>query len=145
MNATSRSIPIYRNNNSVKRARAEAIIQHDERVADYADFIFCSRLVHGIQKKQYLTHDISLRYENQALIDHIIATRRGETSTPTSASAFYDETRSRRTPGARTPPRGHSDESPQLVPSDFADLCESIDSPNDDIAEPYDMIFEMEL
>jgi len=68
-------------------------------MADYVDYCFATRLVNGMQKRQSMTHDISLRYENQALIDHIIATRQNRSSVeavfPTSGS------RSRSTPERR--------------------------------------------
>lgn len=72
----SRSIPINTNNDQSRLvARADEAFQREAAMADYVDFCFATRLVHGMQKKQSKTHDISLRYENQALIDHIIATR----------------------------------------------------------------------
>jgi hypothetical protein len=151
MRSTSRSIPISPDKESMKRARAEASIHRDEIMADFADFVFCSRLVHGIQKKQSFTHDVSLRYENQALIDHIIATRRDATSKSSfhsSRPALYDEMHARTRPGTRTPPRCESDEHMTFLPSDFAGLVESLNSDRIDgqlAAETEDMIFELEL
>jgi hypothetical protein len=129
--------------------RAEENIHRDEVLADYADFLFCSRLVDGMRKKQSFTHDISLRYENQALIDHIIATRRDETvvggGPRSSHGGGCDEIHSRRSQGARTPPRCDSGEGLlPLVPSDFAGLVESING-LPDITETDDMIFDMEI
>ena len=46
-----------------------------ERVADYRDYVFFSRLVKGIQQKQEFTQDLKCRLQNQALIDNIICTR----------------------------------------------------------------------
>jgi hypothetical protein len=46
-------------------------------MADYKDYMFFSRVVDGMQKKQNLTNDIALRNQNQTLIDHIINTRQG--------------------------------------------------------------------
>jgi hypothetical protein len=132
----------------VKRARAEANIHHDLIMADFADFVFCSRLVHGIQKKQSITHNIALRYENQALIDHIIAIRRDATSTsPNHYASVDDEIHPPTRSGTRTPPQFESDH-PTFHPSDFAGLVESIHSERIDerlLAEPDDMMFELEL
>ena len=73
----SRSIPIHPNPES-RRRHHEETLQREAALADYVDYCFASRLVHGMQKRQSYTHDISLRYENQAVIDHIIATRRDD-------------------------------------------------------------------
>jgi hypothetical protein len=72
----SRSIPIHRNGaNGTRRRSQDEALQREAAMADYVDFCFASRLVSGMQKRQSYTHDVSLRYENQAVIDHIIATR----------------------------------------------------------------------
>jgi hypothetical protein len=58
-----------------RTARAGQERNHEAIMADYVDLCFATRLVNGMQKKQSFTLDVSLRYANQALIDHIIATR----------------------------------------------------------------------
>ena len=50
--------------------------KHAEFVADYRDYIFYSRLVEGMGKKQKQTQDIDCWLENQAIIDHIVQTRK---------------------------------------------------------------------
>jgi hypothetical protein len=97
LSSPSRSIPINTNNMQARRlARADEAFEREAAMADYVDYCFATRLVNGMQKRQSMTHDISLRYENQALIDHIIATRQNRSSMeavfPTSGS------RSRTTP-----------------------------------------------
>jgi hypothetical protein len=73
----SRSIPIAskdrrENENSLTELEREDIL------ADYKDYCFYTRLVAGMSRKQQMTRDVSLRYQNQALIDHIIDTRRDD-------------------------------------------------------------------
>ena len=91
----SRSIPIHPNPES--RLPHEEALQREAALADYVDYCFASRLVHGMQKRQSYTHDISLRYENQAVIDHIIATRRDQAET----TAFSPKNRRYAAPARR--------------------------------------------
>lgn len=73
--AKTQNIPIARN---YQKAFEEQLELHQETlIADYKDYIFYSRLLEGMQEKQDKTSDRALRYENQALIDHIVRTRHG--------------------------------------------------------------------
>jgi hypothetical protein len=96
----SRSIPINTNTSQSRRlARADEAFLREAALADYVDFCFATRLVHGMQKRQTMTHDISLRYENQALIDHIIATRQSRfehLDQRSSATTVFQTTGSRK-------------------------------------------------
>ena len=79
----SQSIPIQRRGRSSLNGDYyhSQRIREEEMMADYVDYCFCERLVSGMQRKvSFQIHDVSLRYENQALIDHIIMTRRGRSS-----------------------------------------------------------------
>ena len=58
--------------------------KHAEFVADYRDYIFYSRLVEGMGKKQKQIQDINCWLENQAIIDHIVQTRKSEVFVPHS-------------------------------------------------------------
>ena len=51
------------------------------RIADYHDYVFYARVLTGISRKQEMTHNVSLRYVNQTLMDHIIRTRQGSLPT----------------------------------------------------------------
>jgi len=99
-------------------------------MADYVDFCFASRLVSGMQKRQSFTHDVSLRYENQALIDHIIATRQGR-----DMETVFFPTGDRRN-GVRAPPRSNSNEKLNGSNHHVEDETQR---------EEDDMIFDMEL
>ncbi|KAG7372532.1 hypothetical protein IV203_018675 [Nitzschia inconspicua] len=124
----SRSIPINSNNTRSRRlARAEEALEREVAMADYVDFCFASRLVHGMQQRQNRTHDVSLRYENQALIDHIIATRQSREAFPTS------ESRSRTAPERR-------DSTEKLSQAASQDDSDTSQHSGDE-----DMIFDMEL
>jgi hypothetical protein len=69
----SNSIPIAITS---KGARNEAKQQLDAaKMADFNDYLFCSRLVNGMKERQRDSCDVGLRYQNQALIDHIVCTR----------------------------------------------------------------------
>jgi hypothetical protein len=70
----SRSIPIASKDRS-EDERSLTELGHEEQLADYLDYCFYTRLVAGMSRKQRMTRDSSLRYQNQALIDHIIDTR----------------------------------------------------------------------
>jgi hypothetical protein len=70
----SRSIPIASKDRSDNESGLTELEQ-DEMLADYKDYCFYTRLVAGMSRKQRMTRDVSLRYQNQALIDHIIDTR----------------------------------------------------------------------
>lgn len=45
--------------------------EQEAKLTDYQDYLFYSRVVGGIEKQQNKTRDARLRYQNQALIDHI--------------------------------------------------------------------------
>eukprot|EP00529_Nitzschia_sp_RCC80_P035505 CAMPEP_0113487718 /NCGR_PEP_ID=MMETSP0014_2-20120614/25649_1 /TAXON_ID=2857 /ORGANISM="Nitzschia sp." /LENGTH=186 /DNA_ID=CAMNT_0000381415 /DNA_START=322 /DNA_END=885 /DNA_ORIENTATION=- /assembly_acc=CAM_ASM_000159 len=77
----SQSIPIQRRGSVGGGHHYEQRMQEEEMMADYVDYCFCERLVSGMQRKvSFQIHDVTLRYENQALIDHIIMTRRSSNS-----------------------------------------------------------------
>ena len=70
----AKSIPIAKG----MRAPKEDLLQHDIHsalIADYKDYVFYDRVVKGMRRRQDRTRDIILRYENQALIDHIVRMR----------------------------------------------------------------------
>ena len=68
----SRSIPIVK---SLIESQQSSEAEQEALLADYKDYVFYSRLITGLSQKQLHTQDVSLRYQNQALIDHIIDTR----------------------------------------------------------------------
>jgi hypothetical protein len=78
--ARSHSIPII----SSEKKDDESSAYQEAVMADYKDFVFFHRLVDGMRKKQNMTKDVQLRYENQALIDHIIRTRHENNATSSS-------------------------------------------------------------
>lgn len=50
-------------------------MSQDEAEADYKDYLFFSRVVHGISSKQQLYQDGFLRYENELSLYNILRTR----------------------------------------------------------------------
>jgi hypothetical protein len=69
--------------------RSKAITDRDEEdqhrgaiVADYQDYLFYSRIVGGMKERQDKSRSIDLRYQNQALIDHITNTRNSTLEAP---------------------------------------------------------------
>ena len=72
MNHKSQSIPITRNSIS---AREDAEQQREAMIADFKDYLFFNRLVDGMKQRQSKSRCIDLRYQNQALINHLTATR----------------------------------------------------------------------
>ena len=95
----SRSIPIAQSNR--EQTEEEADRQHNALVADYKDYCFYSRVVEGMRRQQGKTRDVALRYENQALIDHVVRTRHlpSLSQSPTSVRNFGDDS-TRRLPNA---------------------------------------------
>eukprot|EP00429_Kryptoperidinium_foliaceum_P086781 CAMPEP_0176191918 /NCGR_PEP_ID=MMETSP0121_2-20121125/4704_1 /TAXON_ID=160619 /ORGANISM="Kryptoperidinium foliaceum, Strain CCMP 1326" /LENGTH=144 /DNA_ID=CAMNT_0017530591 /DNA_START=110 /DNA_END=544 /DNA_ORIENTATION=- len=92
----SQSIPIANSNRGPTDEEAEQY--HHAMLADYKDYCFYSRLVEGMRRKQGKTKDVALRYENQALIDHIVRTRNTQaqhhstlSQSPTSVRNFGDD------------------------------------------------------
>lgn len=71
-NARSPNIPIRR---SSAKEEDDSNLCHDEVVADFRDFLFYSRIVRGMRRNQDNTKHHDLRYQNEALIDHIVYTR----------------------------------------------------------------------
>lgn len=70
---------------------------HHAMIADYKDYVFYHRIVKGMRKRQDSTRDIALRYENQALIDHIVRIRHMQEPTvphPSSIRPVDEENRS---------------------------------------------------
>jgi hypothetical protein len=134
---TSRRIPIdYRNEERI--ALAEQEMNREAIMADYVDLCFATRLVNGMQKKQSFTHDVSLRYENQALIDHIIATRQNREG---QQELLFGSRRN----SVRIPPRSNSNDKLKRPSHPYQQEEEQEDY--DSIREEDDdtMIFDMEL
>lgn len=77
------SIPITTN---TKALRDEEEEQREAMRADYQDYIFYARLVAGMKQLQDKSRSVDLRYQNQALIDHITYTRNSESIKKTSLS-----------------------------------------------------------
>lgn len=73
----SRSIPIAINSQD---ARDEEDQRRNAKMADFQDYIVYSRIVDGMKRRQSKSRCIDLRYQNQALIDHITYTRKAGTS-----------------------------------------------------------------
>jgi hypothetical protein len=125
--------------------KAEEAFLREAAFADYVDFCFASRLVHGMQKRQSMTHDISLRYENQALIDHIVATRQNRSlhRVPTLSAMAAFPTMGSRKYNRTAPERTDSNEKLR-----WSSLNDEVDVQREDTHEDEDedqMIFEMEL
>jgi hypothetical protein len=91
-----------------------------------------------MQKKQSFTHDVSLRYENQALIDHIIATRQNREG---QQELLFGSRRN----SVRIPPRSNSNDKLKRPSHPYQQEEEQEDY--DSIREEDDdtMIFDMEL
>jgi hypothetical protein len=126
--ARSHSIPIISSQNKDDESSA-----HQEAVmADYKDFVFFHRLVDGMQKKQNMTQDKHLRYQNQALIDHIIRTRHGQNTTSSSG---------------RMPAWHGSSSTANLFStvSEAVRLVNEVVNEDDFTDEEPDMIFELEI
>lgn len=91
----SQSIPISQKNRGLTEEEAE--LYHHAMIADYKDYVVYSRIVDGIRRKQGRTKDVALRYQNQALIDHIVRTRHSQgksgtlSTSPTSVRNFGDD------------------------------------------------------
>ena len=79
MNNKSQSIPITRTS---KSRTEDAELKREAMIADFKDYQFYSRLVDGIQQRQNKSRSIDLRYQNQALINHLTATRNMRISSP---------------------------------------------------------------
>jgi hypothetical protein len=75
--STPRNIPIHQESHRLLSNNEEEDHSNIKAMAaDYKDYRFFSRLVDGIRKTQESTTDMSLRIQNQALIDHLFFTRR---------------------------------------------------------------------
>jgi hypothetical protein len=92
----SQSIPIVKNNRGPTEEEVE--LHHHAMLADYKDYCFYNRVVEGMRRQQGKTKDVALRYENQALIDHIVRTRHAQaklhqplSQSPTSIRNFGDD------------------------------------------------------
>jgi hypothetical protein len=143
----SRNIPIAPQDST--SSREEAVLHHDVVRADYKDFIFFSRLVEGMQKKQDATHDIALRYQNQALIDHIIHTRRDLSSK--NNHNHPPQPQWMPAPSSLRSSAQNKNDQPQTQHSHHADLVsEAIDIVNDDLMfynegwDEEELMFEMD-
>lgn len=124
------------------------MMQQEEMFADYVDYLFCERLVNGMQRKVTFTHDVRLRYENQALIDHILATRHDKTdsingisrgSRRTNSGNNRNNTASEDVSPPSSPPPSHR---PQFW---VAREEEESSSSSSESSIEDDMIFDMEL
>jgi hypothetical protein len=71
----SASIPI---SNSIRRTSSETQLSQDEAEADYKDFLFYSRVVHGISNKQRYLQNGYLKYETQMCLNSIVNTRHAD-------------------------------------------------------------------
>ncbi|KAG7338133.1 hypothetical protein IV203_034358 [Nitzschia inconspicua] len=151
---SSGSIPIINNDNAQSRLLEIAAVEAHEREvahADYVDFCFASRLVHGIQNRQRMTHDVYLRYENQALIDHIIATRQNweDETFPVVTGGFWNNRNRHWTITTTTrPERRDSNELLQRQPSSSSSsssLRYDIGQSQQYYEDEESMIFDMEL
>lgn len=71
----SQSIPIQREELSAAEIQKGEEKRQSDLIADYQDFVFCSRIVNGMKERQKDSRRIDLRYQNQALIDHVVITR----------------------------------------------------------------------
>ena len=80
----SASIPI---SNSMRRTTSERQLSQDEEVAEYKDFLFYSRVVEGISRRQTQLKNGYLQYENQMCLAHIVRTRNADSQPKT----HYDE------------------------------------------------------
>jgi hypothetical protein len=89
----SRSIPITTVAQSASQMEEEHELEQDNMLADYRDYVFYSRLVNGISRKQESTQDRTLRYQNQALLKHIVLTRYG--TPPSNDEGCFSNNRSR--------------------------------------------------
>ena len=149
----SRSIPISNDAKGDGQSVSDHELEQDMKLADYRDFVFCSRLVDGMSRKQERTRDIALRYENQALIEHIVSTRFGTPSSPPSASYGdykYGETPSNGRHVMQTRQRNNVANCLAMrgVDTDYLDSDHRIDIERSS-AEEYsyndDLIFDLEL
>ena len=70
----SASIPI---SNSIRRTSSETQLQQEEAEADYKDYLFYSRVVHGI-RQQSLQNNGYLKYETQMCLNSIVNTRHAD-------------------------------------------------------------------
>jgi hypothetical protein len=73
MNTRSASIPISQDSRG--RTTSETQLTEDMAQADYKDFLFYSRVVHGISRNQRHLKDGYLKYENQMCLNNIVSTR----------------------------------------------------------------------
>ena len=85
MNNKTPSIPI---SNSLRRTASDHQVSQDEADADYKDYLFFSRVVHGISSKQQLYQDGFLRYENELSLHNILRTRQEASNEKPSFDAY---------------------------------------------------------
>ena len=150
----SRSIPISNDAKGDGQSASDHELEQDMKLADYRDFVFCSRLVDGISRKQERTRDIALRYENQALIDHIVSTR-FDTPSSSPPSPSYGDYKYGKTPSSgrhvmQTRQRNNVANCLAMrgVDTDYLDSNNRIDigrSSAEDYSYNDDLIFDLEL
>jgi hypothetical protein len=76
----SANIPI--SDESIQRTTSENQLSQEEAKADSKDFLFFSRVVHGISSKQRDCRDGYMKYENQMCLDRIMRTRHADSHKP---------------------------------------------------------------
>ena len=139
--ARSRRIPIDR---PTQLGYEQAERHQQSVIADYKDFVFYSRLVDGMRKKQDATQDIRLRYQNQALIDHIVYTRNTRETTcdppqtipPPPTSIYRNKFKQE---------RGEDNDAPAAIMSAVSAVMSLINEKEDERDEEDELIFEMDL
>ena len=75
MMSRSESIPI---SNSIRRTSSETQLAQELAEADYKDYMFYSRVVHGISKKERYLQNGYLKYETQMCLNNIVNTRHAD-------------------------------------------------------------------
>ena len=72
MKHQTQSIPILKD---PKVTEEDVGKQHEAMVADFQDYLFYSRLVHGLKQRQNTSRFVDSRYQNQVLINRLTKTR----------------------------------------------------------------------
>mgnify|MGYP001799620826 CR=1 FL=1 len=112
-------------------------------MVDYIDYLFCERIVHGIQHRLYNHHirNVDLRYENQAVIDHIIATRQSDYDDDDDDLPFDGARRSGRRERGKNNNSAYS--SRRSTSNEIKNIGSSYTSSSSSTED--DMIFDLEL
>ena len=84
----SNAIPIPKSSMARTRIGSENTIHYSEEdallIMDDQDYAFYCRLVVGLNQKLSLIQDVTLRYQNQAILDHIMDSRQEREVPPTT-------------------------------------------------------------